>query len=106
MMSRKANGELTLARNVWFDRTDLTIIRQVMYDDTGIISDTRYGKWKPYDGCLFPGHIDINRPKDGYGVVMDVMDVKMHVPMGDDKFVLNQPEGTTHQIIGGAGSTR
>ena len=99
---RKApNGDLILGRNVWFDRTDLTIIRQMMFDDDGtILSDTRYGKWKPREGSLFPGHIDINRPKDGYGVVMDVMDVKMNVHLGDDKFVLAQPDGTTLQTIG------
>ena len=99
---RKApNGDLILGRNVWFDRTDLTITRQMMFDDDGVIlSDTRYGQWKPREGALFPGHIDINRPKDGYGVVMDVMDVKMNVRLGDDKFVLAQPDGTTLQTIG------
>jgi hypothetical protein len=107
LTGHKSNGELMLRRSIWFDRTDLTITRQVVYDDSDLIlSDTRYGKWQPRDGCLFPAHIDINRDKDGYGVVMDVMDMKMHVTMGDDKFVLNQPEGTTHQVIGATGSTR
>ena len=102
MFLRKAsNGDLVLGRNVWFDRTDLTIERQMMFDDNNVIvSDTRYGKWKPREGALFPGHIDINRPKDGYGVVMDVMDVKMNVPLSVDKFVLAQPEGAILQVIG------
>ena len=102
MFLRKAsNGDFVLGRNVWFDRTDLTIIRQMMFDDNNVIvSDTRYGKWKPREGSLFPGHIDINRPKDGYGVVMDVMDIKMNVPLSADKFVLAQPEGATLQVIG------
>jgi hypothetical protein len=105
MFLRKgANGELVLGRNVWFDRTDLNIVRQMVYDENGvaIVSDTRYGKWTPREGSLFPNHIDINRPKDGYGVVIDVMDVKMNLPLGDEKFVLEQPAGTTLQTIGAA----
>ena len=96
------NGELILGRNVWFDRTDLTITRQMMFDDDGvnIVSDTRYSQWKPREGSLFPGHIDINRPRDGYGVVMDIMDVKMNVSLGADKFVLAQPQGVILQVIG------
>ena len=83
---RKApNGDLVLGRNVWFDRTDLTIVRQMIFDEAGVVieSDTRYGKWQPREGSIFPNHIDINRPRDGYGVVMDVMDVKMNIPMTD-----------------------
>ena len=62
------NGEfLGLARGVWFDRIDLSIARQTVYDESGsgaIVSDTRYSKWQPYNGVMFPAHIDINRPKD------------------------------------------
>ena len=100
-LRKTASGDFVLGRNVWFDRTDLTIIRQMMFDDNSVIvSDTRYGQWKPREGSLFPGHIDINRPKDGYGVVMDITDVKMNVPLSADKFVLAQPEGAILQVIG------
>ena len=62
-----------IARNVWFDRLDLSIVRQKVLDETGsIVSDTRYSKWMPYNGVKFPAHIDINRPKDGYGLVLDL----------------------------------
>ncbi|MGD1070560.1 MAG: hypothetical protein ABSB15_10505 [Bryobacteraceae bacterium] len=98
------NGEIlpTIARTVWFDRLDLSIVRQVIFDDDGvaIVSDTHYAKWTPYNGVLFPAHIGLNRWKDGYGVVMDIVDMKMNLALTDDKFVLNQPEGSKLKLIG------
>lgn len=92
---------LGLPRAVWFDRIDLSIVRQTAYDmDGALISDTRYSKWQPYNGVMFPAHIDINRPKDGYGVVLDVVDMKMNTSLTDEQFVLNRPEGSTLQLIG------
>ncbi len=49
---------------------------------------------------MFPAHIDINLSKDQYGVVLDVTDMQMNLPLTDDKFVLNQPEGSQLQVIG------
>jgi outer membrane lipoprotein-sorting protein len=98
---KAADGDLMIVRSVWFDRIDLNIVRQTVYDEAGaLISDTRYSKWQPYNNVMFPGHIDINRPKDGYGVVLDVLEMQMNVPLTDDKFVLNQPEGAQLQTIG------
>jgi hypothetical protein len=98
------NGEfLGLARGVWFDRIDLSIARQTVYDESGsgaIVSDTRYSKWQQYNGVQFPAHIDINRLKDGYGVALEVVDMQMNLPLTDDKFILNQPEGSQLQVIG------
>jgi hypothetical protein len=106
-LRKAANGDFLINRDVWFDRTDLSIVRQRTFDESAtIVSDTRYGKWASREGSLFPGHIDINRPKDGYGVVMDVTEVKMNLPLTDDKFILNQPEGAIHQIIGAGGGTK
>ncbi len=90
-----------VSRSVWFDRLDLSIVRQMVFDDEGaIVSDTRYSKWQPFSGVLFPAHIDINRPKDAYGVVMDVMDMKMNKVMTDEQFTLKQPEGAQLQVVG------
>jgi hypothetical protein len=95
------DGKWMIARNVWFDRLDLSIVRQKVLDPMGaIVSDTRYSKWQIYDGVMFPAHIDINRPQDGYGLVMDVTDMKMNINLTDDKFLLNQPEGSQLRLIG------
>jgi len=93
-------GELHLIRTIWFDRTDLQLARQLILDDQGnITADARYSQWKPYDNVPFPKHIDINRPKDEYGVVVDIVKMDINKGVSDDKFVLNQPPGTTLQNL-------
>jgi outer membrane lipoprotein-sorting protein len=94
---------LGIGRGVWFDRIDLSIVRQTVYDEAGtLVSDTRYSKWQMYNGVLFPAHIDLNRDKDGYGVVLDIVDMKMNTNLSEDKFILNQPEGAQVREIGAA----
>ena len=98
------SGEILLTRNVWFDRINLAIVRQKTFDDSGnTVSDTRYGRWALYNGVMFPSQIDINRPQDGYGMTMTVVDMQMNLALTDDKFLLTQPEGTTVQTIGANG---
>jgi outer membrane lipoprotein-sorting protein len=91
---------LTAGREVWFDRLDLSIVRQKVFDETGLtVSDTSYSKWQRYNGALFPAHIDINRPKDGYGVTITILKMEMNKEMNDSQFVLAQPEGFNLRVI-------
>jgi outer membrane lipoprotein-sorting protein len=102
-MAKEPGGQLQprILRSIWFDRLDLSIIRQMVYDEKGaIISDTRYAKWTPYNGVLFPAHIDINRWKDGYGVVMDIVQLQMNKPLTNEQFVLNPPDGAQIREVG------
>ena len=90
-------------RSVWFDRLDLRVIRQRVFDNDGlIVSDTKYDKWQPYSGVLFPTHIDASFKKDGYGVVINTSVVKMNSDPGDDKFIQEQPAGSTLRVLGAA----
>jgi outer membrane lipoprotein-sorting protein len=103
LIRKMPDGNLRATRQIWFDRLDLSIVRQMVYDDTGkIASDTRYTNWKIYDGVSFPAHIEIQRPIDGYGVVMDMEQMQMNKALTDDKFVLTQPAGSTLQVLGAA----
>jgi hypothetical protein len=98
-------GVLRLVRAVWFSRIDLTLARQLIYDNDGnILTDARYTNWQSYDGVRFPKHIEINRPRDEYGVVIDVVKMDINKGVSDDKFVLNQPEGSVRQVVGEAPS--
>ena len=95
------DSELYVARDVWFDRLTLHIVRQMIFDLKGeILSDARYSDWKVYDRVPFPKVIDINRPKDGYGVVITLLKVDINVTLSDDKFALEQPEGSVLQVLG------
>ena len=75
--------------------------RQLIFDEDGnILTDARYSQWKTYDNVPFPKHIEINRPRDEYAVVIDIVKMDINKGVSDDKFVLEQPEGTTLQILG------
>jgi outer membrane lipoprotein-sorting protein len=96
-------GELQLARTIWFNRYNLTLARQLIFDTAGnILTDARYTDWRPYDNMAFPKHIEINRPHDEYAVVIDIVKMDINKGVSDDKFVLEQPEGTTLQVVGEA----
>jgi hypothetical protein len=96
-----ADGQLHLARDVWFDRLSLRIVRQIVFNRDGeILTDARYSNWSKYDGVPFPKVIDINRPQDEYGVVITIVKADINKPLTPDKFALEQPEGTTLQVLG------
>jgi outer membrane lipoprotein-sorting protein len=94
-------GKLQIRRTIWFNRLDLLMARQLIFDDAGnILTDVRYSEWKPWDNVPFPKHIDFNRPHDEIGLVLDVVKMDINKGVSDDKFVLDQPEGTKLQIVG------
>ena len=96
-------GELQLARTIWFNRYNLTMARQLIFDAAGnILTDARYTDWRRYDNVAFPKHIEIDRPRDEYAVVIDIVKMDINKGVSDDKFVLDQPEGTTLQVVGQA----
>ncbi len=101
VVHENGNGQLQLSRSVWFNRYNLTIARQFIFDDTGnILTDARYSEWKSYDNVHFPKHIEINRPKDEYAVVIDVVKMDINKGVSQEKFALSQPEGSTLQVVG------
>ncbi len=101
LVHENGGGQLQLSRTIWFSRLDLLMARQLIFDDAGnILTDARYSQWKAYDNVSFPKHIEINRPRDEYAVVIDVVKMDINNGVSDDKFVLEQPEGTTLQILG------
>jgi len=97
------NGQLVLRRTIWIDRLNLQLARQMIFDGAGnILTDARYTDWHRYDNVPFPKHIEINRPRDEYGVVLDLVKMDINKGVSDDEFVLTQPEGTTLQVVGEA----
>lgn len=97
--------QLILDRTIWFSRVDLTLARQIIFDAAGnILTDARYSDWKQYDDVPFPKHIEIDRPRDEYAVVLDVQKMNINKGVSDDKFVLNQPQGSQLQTVGQTGA--
>ena len=94
-------GQLILRRTIWYNRVDLNIARQLIFDDEGnILTDARYEQWHAFDNVAFPRHIEINRPRDEYAIVLDLVKMDINKGIANDQFVLDQPEGTTLQTVG------
>lgn len=94
-------GELRLSRTIWFNRLDLGIARQLIFDDAGnILTDARYSNWRAYDNVGFPKHVEIDRPHDEYGVVIDIVKMDVNKGVADDRFTLEQPDGVTLAVVG------
>lgn len=101
VIEMSVNGQPRLERQVWFDRLKLQMARQIIFDAAGdILTDARYSNWQSYDNVPFPKVIEINRPKDEYGVVITVVKMDINKQLTDDKFKLERPEGTELQIVG------
>jgi outer membrane lipoprotein-sorting protein len=101
IFAKPSDGKLILKRELWFDRLGLQLVRQLIFDPTGdILTDARYSEWKVYDAIPFPKHIEIDRPKDEYGVIITVVKMDINKPLTDDKFQLDQPPGTQLHVIG------
>ena len=101
VVHENGNAQLQLVRTIWFDRTSLRLARQLIFDaDGNILTDARYSNWKAWDNVPFPQHIEINRPRDEYAVVIDIVKMDINKGVSPDKFVLEQPEGTTLQLVG------
>jgi outer membrane lipoprotein-sorting protein len=101
VVHENGNAQLQLDRTIWFSRTDLKLARQLIFDANGnILTDARYSDWKPWDNVPFPKHIEINRPRDEYAVVIDIVKMDINKGLGPEKFALDQPEGTTLQTVG------
>ncbi|MBV9762657.1 MAG: DUF4292 domain-containing protein [Acidobacteriaceae bacterium] len=92
---RRDGDRLQLLRNFYFDRYTLSINRQKTFDPNGNIkSDTHYSEWRTFNGIQFPTVIDIQRPEDGYELVLTVLEMKINAPdVTPEKFILNQPPG-------------
>jgi len=101
------DGEILPTRSVWFSRINLHIARQLVYDPAGnILTDARYSDWQNHDGVPFPKTIEIDRPQDEYAVVLTVVKMEINRGVSDDKFVLEQPEGTVLQVLGQPGKKK
>jgi outer membrane lipoprotein-sorting protein len=91
---RQAGAGWVLERKIVFNRSDLLPHRQILYDDDGdIATDASYQDYKDENGISFPWQIEISRPKEEYDITLTLVKLELNRPLGDDKFVLEQPPG-------------
>lgn len=112
--------EPQILRKLWFDRADLSLSRVQLYGTDGrLLSDIRFAEWQPVgaaqspaaiaagtgkDALIYPRHIWLDRPHDGYKLEIRVDKLTLNEPIPADRFHLEQPAGTELVSVGEAGS--
>jgi len=91
---RKDKGGWYLDRKLVFDRSDLMIHHQIIYDTRAYVAtDVRYNAYKDYNGISFPSDIDIWRPQEEYSIGLVMVKLTLNEPIADMQFALEQPPG-------------
>jgi hypothetical protein len=91
----RTNNEWHLARKIVFDRTNLTVHQQTIYDQDGsVVTEATYQAYHDYNGINFPDVIQISRPKEEYSIRLTVEKLVANETLRDDQFALTQPPGS------------
>jgi outer membrane lipoprotein-sorting protein len=86
---------LQIVRKIWFDRTNLLIVRVETYAQQGkLVSDAHYSAWEAAGDTKYPPEISIARPADDYELHITINKVTLNEPIAPDRFILAQPPGT------------
>ena len=84
-----------ITRKIWFDRTNLNIVRVETYAGQGkLVSDAHYSAWEAAGDTKYPREISIARPSDDYELHITLKKVTLNEPIAPDRFLLAQPPGT------------
>jgi hypothetical protein len=103
LVLRKGSNGWYLSRRIEFSRTDLLPHRQRIYDLQGnVATDAHYSDYKESDGNSFPNTIEIERPREGYDIILRIVKLEINKPLTDDQFALDVPPGAEVVHLGQA----
>jgi hypothetical protein len=104
VLTELRGGRFTeIARKIWFDRADLSVVRLDSYGPKGVLlSDVRLSDWQPLidaplpaDGpAAFPRSLEIDRPHDDYRLDVQFSKVVLNGELEAGSFQLVQPAGS------------
>jgi hypothetical protein len=84
-----------LSRRIVFSRTDLLPHEQFLYNRQGkLVTYARYENFIDKDGIKLPEMVSIQRPIEGYSLVLNIVKLDVNIPLTDEQFVLTQPPGS------------
>ena len=87
--------QLRILRKLWFERSDLVLVKQATYTEAGAVSSlVFYSNLIPLEGMLFPHSIRLDRPEDGYTLSMEIRVWRMNPELQKDAFVLARPQSS------------
>ncbi|MGA2967148.1 MAG: hypothetical protein ABSD64_13125 [Terriglobales bacterium] len=94
LVIRKGPQGWYLARRIEFSRIDLLPYQQTIYDQHGnVATDVHYQDYKDYADSQFPSTIRIERPREGYDIILHMIKLEINKALTDDQFALEQPSG-------------
>jgi len=95
LVVHRVSNDWYLARKIVFDRTNLTVHEQVIFDQNGAIStEATYQVYQDHNGVSFPSVIEIKRPQEEYSIRLTVDKLVINEPLNDEQFALQQPPGS------------
>jgi outer membrane lipoprotein-sorting protein len=108
VLESSGEGDLTLKRKIWFDRSDLKIARLQSYGPQGTYAeDVAYSDYQDFQGVLYPTRILVNRPVEDYRLSITVLKATLNEPIAPEKFELKKPDSAELvELTAVAGSER
>ncbi len=92
--------KLEPVRKLWVDRSDLSVARQFVYGEHGVVvSMIQYSNLVPADGVVLPLSIRIERPIDGYILDMQFQSWRVNMELPDTAFVMSPPQGAQQVVL-------
>ncbi len=92
VVSPGSDGELALKRKIWFDRSNLELVRTQFYSAPGkYIEDVRYSDYQDFAGVRYAAHIELTRPVEDYARGVTVVKATFNQPIAPEKFLLEKP---------------
>ncbi len=99
VLGASGEGAVTLERQIWFDRTNMQIVRVQMYGTGGkYLEDVQYGNYVNFGGIHYPSRITIRRPGEGLSLGITILQPKFNLPIPQSKFSLALPPGA-HRVM-------
>jgi outer membrane lipoprotein-sorting protein len=93
-----------ILRKIWFDRTDLHMVRLQGYGPKGaLLSEVRYANWQPVSAgstAEYPMSVSIERPHDEYRLDLTISKIALNETLETDRFKLEAPAGADVVHVG------
>ena len=89
------SAEAHALEEIWIDRTNMEIARQLMYGKEGVLlTDTNFSGYPSSGEVLFPKEVTIHRPVEDVNLTIRFDRAEPNVTLPPENFQLSQPEGS------------
>jgi outer membrane lipoprotein-sorting protein len=103
----QATSEWEIAQKIWFDRSDLRVVRIENFGAGGkVASDVAYANWQAAGTTSYPWQVNVTRPGDDYQLQITIKKLTVNEPIAADRFSLPQPPGSNLVHAGETGEDK